>query len=71
MSYYIFVLGYDLLHDMLNGIECDIAYELCKSVYMKFWDSEYNDFNKSAYECLQEYVNVHSEEIKNELEEMR
>lgn len=71
MSYYVFVLGYDLLHDILNGIECDIAYELCKSIYHDFWESEYNNFDKSGYECLQEYVNAHSNEIKNKVEEMR
>ena len=38
MSYYVFVLGYDLLHDILNGIECDIAYELCSKVANKTFD---------------------------------
>ena len=71
MNYFIFVLGYDLLHDVLNGIECDIAYDFCVSVYMDFLDSVYNNLNKAEYECLSEYINAYIEEIKMKLEELR
>ena len=67
MSYFVFVLGYDLLHDVLNEMPCDTAYDLCISVYDDFIHSEYNNPNKSEYECLQKYVKAHLEEIKNEV----
>ena len=57
MNYYIFVLGYDLLHEQLNGIECNIAYEICALVYEDFIDSdERHDLKFSEYEALQQFV---------------
>ena len=71
MNYYIFVLGYDLLHDALNGIDCDIAYDFCVNVYNRFEESIYNNPNFSGYECLAAYVRVHMAEIKLRLERLR
>lgn len=71
MSYYIFVLGYDLLHDVLDGIECDVAYELCTEIFNDFSESIYDNPNHSGYECLEEYIHTHMNEIKAKLEELR
>ena len=58
--YYIFVLGYDLLHERLlksNCTECDVAFEICKTAYKSFLESCYNDnLDKSTYENLQQFV---------------
>ena len=71
MNYYVFVLGYDLLHDVLNGIECDIAHDICTEVYNDFEESVYNNPYHSGYECLQEYVRTHLNEIKAKVEELK
>lgn len=36
---YIFVLGYDLLHDLLQAecTPCDTAFDICKFVYTDFF----------------------------------
>jgi hypothetical protein len=69
--YYIFVLGYDLLYDVLDGIECDIAHDICSDVYNDFLFSPYNNFCSSGYECLSRYVDDHMNEIKAKVEELR
>lgn len=71
MDYYVFVLGYDLLHDVLDGLYCDEAYDLCVNIWNDFCGSVYNDYNHSGYECLSKYVNAHMDEIKAKLEELR
>lgn len=70
-NYYIFVLGYDLLHDTLKGIACDEAYDLCVELYNDFEDSIYNNPRFSEYECLSKYVKAYMDEIKARLEELR
>ena len=67
-NYYIFVLGYDLLHDILNGLECDVSYDICTEVYEDFVDSPYNNIHYSEYTCLYEYVEAHMNEIKAKVE---
>ena len=67
MNYYIFVLGYDLLHDVLNGIECDVAYDICLEVYSDFEGSIYNNPNFSGYMCLSKYIEANIETIKNNI----
>ena len=71
MNYFVFVLGYDLLHDVLDGLECDVAYDFCSDVAEDFIDSEYNDYNRSEYECLEKYVQAHMDEIKAKVEECK
>lgn len=71
MSYWTFVLGYDLLHDTLNGLECDIAYDLCVELYADFANSTYNNPNKPEYECLSKYIDAHMDEIKAKVEELK
>jgi hypothetical protein len=70
-NYYIFVLGYDLLHDALDGIACDEAYDLCVELYNDFEDSIYNNPKFSAYKCLSEYVDAHMGEILVKVEELK
>lgn len=70
-NYYIFVLGYDLLHDALDGIACDEAYDLCVELYNDFEDSIYNNPKFSAYKCLSEYVDAHMGEINVRVAMMR
>lgn len=71
MNYYVFVLGYDLLHDVLNGIACDDAYELCTEIYNDFEASIYNNPYHSGYECLEEYIRTHMDEIKAKVEALK
>lgn len=72
MNYCTFVLGYDLLHDILDGLECDVAYDFCVELYNDFVDDDaYNNIDKPEYECLQKYINDHINEIKAKLEELR
>jgi hypothetical protein len=71
MNYCTFVLGYDLLHDVLDGLECDVAYDFCVELYNDFKESIYNNPRFPEYECLQKYINDHINEIKAKLEELR
>ena len=68
MNYNVFVLGYDLLHKILNGIECDVAYNICESIYEDFVSSDYNDLSRSEYEGLSKYIKAHMDEIKAKVE---
>lgn len=63
-DYFVFVLGYDLMHNLLNNIECDVAFEICSEVYDEFLLSKENTPDKSEYECLSNYIRNHQEEIK-------
>lgn len=64
MSYGIFVLGYDILHDELNYLECDVAYDICETVYSRFLVSKFNTSKISEYEALWQYVDANLEEIQ-------
>jgi hypothetical protein len=63
---YIFVLGYDLLQDLLQAerTPCDVAFDICKFVYTDFLKSEYNNFNRSEYFCLSKYIENNYEKIE-------
>lgn len=63
---YVFTLGYDLLQDLLQAenTPCDVAFEICKSVYTDFLKSEYNKFNHSEYICLSKYIESNYEKIE-------
>lgn len=57
LEYFTFVLGYDLLHDNLKGVECDTAYKTCEEIAQAFmFSSYYKDTSKSAYENLQLFL---------------
>ena len=71
MNYGVFVLGYDLLHNVLAGLECDVAYDFCTELYADFVDSKYNNIYFSEYMGLSTYVDAHINEIKAKLEELR
>lgn len=59
LSYWTFVLGYDLLHDYLmkDNLGCDIAYEDSIKITKDFMRSEeYKDTSKSGYDALVDYL---------------
>jgi len=59
-AYLNFVLGYDLLQDMLKKSdkpECDISYDFCDYVSGKFMKSEeYRNTRHSTYEMLEQWI---------------
>lgn len=69
-SYFTFVLGYDLLNDMLSKSsipENDISYDFCSMVAGEFLKSEqYRNEKYSAYEMLEEWVIENKDKIKEE-----
>ena len=69
--YNIFVLGYDLLKNLLEKCkvkDTDTTFETCKGIYNWYLATGFaRDFNKSEYECLQDFVNENLFEIKTEL----
>lgn len=69
-SYFTFVLGYDLLNDMLSKSatpENDVSYDFCNMIADKFLQSEeYKNEKHSAYEMLEQWVNENKSYIKSE-----
>lgn len=69
-SYLTFVLGYDLLNDMIKKygvLECDTNFEFCDNLASQFLDSkEYSNFNHSSYEMLQMWLSNNKEKIETE-----
>lgn len=61
VSYFAFVLGYDLLQDRLKNSEytntCDTAYDNCVSLAKLFLKSEeYKNLKYSGYEMLEHWL---------------
>lgn len=53
MSYLIFTLGFDLLHDQIRDMTYDEAYKYCVQIAMEFFDSKYyEDDSYSEYDAL-------------------
>ena len=69
-AYFTFVLGYDLLNDMLKKSstpENDISYDFCNIVAEEFLKSEeYKNVKYSSYEMLESWVNDNKNFIKNQ-----
>ena len=69
ISYLNFVLGYDLLHDMLiksDTPECDVSYDFCDYVSRHFIVSEeYRNEKYSTYEMLQTWINKNKDKLEN------
>lgn len=68
IHYITFVLGYDLLNEMIakNSLECDIAYDFCNYLARKFIQTDYyKNERKSTYDNLQEWVNDNKDIIKS------
>lgn len=69
-AYFTFVLGYDLLNDMLKKSstpENDISYDFCNMVAEEFLKSEeYKNVKYSSYEMLESWVNNNKNFIKNQ-----
>lgn len=70
ISYLNFVLGYDLLNNMLkqsDNPECDISYDFCDYLSRHFIKSEeYQNTNYSTYEMLQSWLEKNKSKIKKE-----
>ena len=69
-AYLNFVLGYDLLQDMLKKSdkpECDISYDFCDYVSGKFMKSEeYRNTRYSTYEMLESWLKTNKSKINKE-----
>ena len=69
-AYFTFVLGYDLLNDMLKKSstpENDISYDFCNMVAEEFLKSEeYKNVKYSSYEMLESWLNDNKNFIKNQ-----
>ncbi len=69
-AYFTFVLGYDLLNDMLKKSstpENDISYDFCNMIAKEFLKSEeYKNEKYSSYEILESWVNDNKNFIKNQ-----
>lgn len=69
-AYFTFVLGYDLLNDMLSKSstpENDVSYDFCSMVAGEFLQSEeYKNEKYSAYEMLEKWVNDNKDYIKTQ-----
>lgn len=69
-AYFTFVLGYDLLNDMLSKSstpENDISYDFCNMIAGEFLKSEeYKNEKYSSYEMLESWVNDNKDFIKSE-----
>jgi len=59
-AYISFVLGYDLLQDMLknsDNSECDVSYDFCDYISEKYMKSpEYRNPRYSSYEMLEQWI---------------
>lgn len=70
VSYIAFILGYDLLNEMITNSEvkeCDINYDFCNYLAKKFIETDYykNEW-KSTYDNLKEWVEDNTDIIKSE-----
>ena len=69
-AYFTFVLGYDLLNDMLTKSstpENDISYDFCNMIAEDFLRSEeYKNEKYSSYEMLESWVNDNKDFIRKE-----
>ena len=69
-AYFTFVLGYDLLNDMLTKSstpENDVSYDFCNMIADKFLRSdEYKNEKYSSYEMLESWVNDNKDFIRKE-----
>ena len=70
MYYYAFCIGYDFMNNYFQNCEmpeCDVVFEECKKLSKKFMKSqEYKDFNHSAYEQLEKWLENNEDKIKSE-----
>ena len=73
-AYFTFVLGYDVLQDMLRNStapECDLVYDFCDYEAGRFLESkEYKNPKHSGYEMLNEWVDRNKEQIIEDFKEM-
>lgn len=72
ISYYTFVIGYDLLQEDFKTSpypECDLTYGFCEKVAKDFVNSDsYKYDNRSSYELLEKYINENRFQILKDYE---
>ena len=70
ISYIAFVLGYDLLNEMITNSkvkECDINYDFCNYLAKKFIQTDYyKDEWHSTYDNLRDWIEDNTDNIKSE-----
>lgn len=69
IQYITFVLGYDLINEMLgkNSLECDRAYDFCDYLARKFIKTDYyKNERRSTYDNLREWLEDNKEIIQSE-----
>ena len=73
INYLNFVLGYDLLNDMLKKSktpECDLSYDFCDRLSRQFIKSEeYQNTKYSTYDMLIKWLEINKEKIKQDYKE--
>lgn len=73
INYLNFVLGYDLLNDMLKKSktpECDLSYDFCDCLSRQFIKSEeYQNTKYSTYDMLVKWLEINKEKIKQDYKE--
>lgn len=71
--YYVFCLGYDFMNESFKNSaspECDVVFEKCKKLIDKFRNSEeYQNYMKSGYDSLEEWLKNNKETISKILSE--
>ena len=71
-NYYTYVLGYDILHDLLSNSKesaCDVSYEFCRKIALEFFKSEdFKDSSKSGYELLKNWLDNNKAMVLSEYE---
>ena len=68
VSYFAFVLGYDLLYKdiIIHSKTCDIAYDICVSIAKLFLKSEeYKNIKYSGYEMLEYWLRNNKELVNS------
>lgn len=56
-NYDVFVLGFDLLHDEVQHMTCDEAYEYCYGIVKEFYLSPENaDMSLSGYDAMKNFL---------------
>lgn len=72
LSYYTFVIGYDLLQEDFKtspSPECDLTYGFCEKMAKNFVNSDsYKYDNRSSYELLEKYINENRFQILKDYE---
>ena len=56
-------LFYIIMNDCVEDAPYDLTHPIVSNELTKFLDSDFNDENKSEYDCMEDYINAHSDTI--------